>query len=121
MDENVEADQICGAKRGGFRLADGGAGAGVHFFDGHFQREHLADCVEHGKSADAVGDEVGRVFGRHHAFAQAQVADCVERLQDFRKRFGSGDEFDQFHVARRIEEMRSGPVLLKIFGATFGD
>ncbi len=110
-----------GAKRRGFWLADGRAGAGVHFLDRHFQRLHLAYHVEHGKRADAIGDEIGRVFRGDDAFAEAQVADFVERLQDFRKRLGTGDQLDQFHVTRRIEEMRSGPVLLKIFGAAFSD
>src|SRR5271169_342603 len=40
---------------------------------------------------------------------------------NFRKRLRPGDQLHQFHVARRIEEMRSGPVLLKIFGAAFGN
>ena len=38
--ENIEADNIGGAKCGRFRLADCGASAGVHFFDGHAHFGH---------------------------------------------------------------------------------
>ena len=35
--------------------------------------------------------------------------------------FGPANDFDEFHVARRIEKVRAGPVLLKFFGQAFGD
>src|ERR1700722_17254394 len=77
--------------------------------------------IQHGESADAVGDEVWSVFRAHHTFAQSQVASFVELLQHFRFGFWSRNQFDQLHVARRIEEMRTGPMFLKILGAAFGD
>ncbi len=34
---------------------------------------------------------------------------------------GPGNEFDQLHVTRRIEEMRAGPMALEIVIEAFGD
>src|ERR1700677_5100460 len=45
MHQNVEPNQIAGAERRGFRLADRRAGAGIHFFDGHIQRLHLVQRI----------------------------------------------------------------------------
>ena len=42
-------------------------------------------------------------------------------LQNFGRSFRAGDDFDEFHVARRIEKVRAGPVLLELFRQTFGD
>ena len=63
----------------------------------------------------------GVSLARHHAFAQPQIANFIERGQNFRPRLRPGNQLDQFHVARRIEKMRSRPVLLKILRAAFGD
>ena len=121
MHEDVEADDVGGAEGCGLGLADGGTGAGVHFFNGHAQFGHQAQRVHHGKRADAIGDEIGRVFGDDHAFAKAAVAKIGEGFQDFGGGFRPGDQFDEFQIARRIEEMRAGPVLLKFFAHAFGD
>ena len=100
---------------------DRGTGAGVHFFDGHAQFAHQAQRVEDGKSADAVGDEIRRVFGDDHAFAEAAVAEFRERVENFGGSFRPGDQFDQFQIARRVEEMSAGPVLLEFLAHAFGD
>ena len=67
MAEDVEADEVDGAEGGGFGPADCLAGECVHLFDGEVHLLHQAHDVEHGKSADAIGDEVGRIFGAHDA------------------------------------------------------
>ncbi len=119
--EHVEADDIGGAKSGRLGPADGGAGAGVHFFDGHAEAGHERERSEHGERADAVGDEVGSVLGAHHAFAQAAIAEIAERVENFRRSGRAGNQFDQLHVTRRVEEMRAGPMVLKLVGKAFGD
>ncbi len=121
MHQHVEPDNIGGAERGRLRPADGRAGAGVNFFDGEVHLAHQAQHVEHGKSADAIGDEVGRVLGNDHAFAHLPVAEVAERGEHIGARLGPGDQLDQLHVARRVEEMRAGPVLLEIVRAAFRD
>ena len=121
MRQHIEADNVGGAERGGPGPADGRAGAGVDFLDGHAELAHQANRLKHGEGADAVGDEIGRVLGAHDALAQHAVAEIAERVEDFGPRGGAGDQLDQLHVARRVEEMRAGPVLLKFGGELGGD
>ena len=78
-------------------------------------------ACEHGEGADAVGDEIGRVLGAHYALAQYAVAEIGERIEDFGPRGRAGNQFDQLHVARRVEEMRAGPMLLEFGGEAGGD
>ena len=91
------------------------------FLDRHIERLHLIDRVHHRERADAVGDEVRRVFRPHDALAEPLVANFFQRREHFGARFRARDQFHQLHVARRIEEVRPGPVLLKILRAAFGD
>src|SRR4029077_9523563 len=79
VDQHVESNDVGGAERGGFRLADSRTGTSVHFFDGHVERLHLAQDIEHRVGANAVGDKVGRVFGDDNALAQAEVANFIQR------------------------------------------
>ena len=44
-----------------------------------------------------------------------------ERFDHFGARCGAGNDFDQLQVARRIKEMRAGPVLLQFVGQALGD
>jgi len=60
---------------------------------------------EHAGDADAVGDEVGRVFGAHHALAQHAGHKDLELIEHQRPGAWGGDELDQRHVARRVEEV----------------
>ena len=80
-------------------------------------------CIadEHRECADAIGDKIGSILGADHAFAQLAIAEIRQSVEHFGKRCGTGNEFDQFHVSRRIEEMRAGPVLLEIGGGVFRD
>ena len=121
MSEHVEADDIGGAEGGRLGPADGRAGAGVDFLDGHAEAGHQRERSEHGKGADAIGDEIGSVLGADDAFAEAAIAEIGERVEDFGRSGRAGNQFDQLHVARRIEEMRAGPMLLEIVVEAFGD
>src|SRR5258708_6983448 len=80
--QNVEPDDVRSAKSGGLGPADGGAGAGVHFFDGHAEGLHQAERVQHREGADAIGDEIWRVFGEDDAFAESASAKIGERTQN---------------------------------------
>ena len=119
--EDVEADDIGGAEGGGLGPADGGARAGVHFLDAHAEAGHERKRSEHGKSADAIGDEIWSILGADHSFAQAAIAEIAERVEDFGGSGRAGNEFDELHVTRGIEEMRAGPMALEIVVEAFGD
>ena len=59
----------------------------------------------------------GVSFALHDALAEPQVADFFQRRKHFGAGLGPGDQFHELHVARRIEEMRAGPVLLEILAS----
>ena len=56
--------------------------------------------------ADPVGDETGRIVRADHRLAQHPVAEITDLGGDHRIGRRSGDELEQPHVARRIEEVR---------------
>ena len=57
--------------------------------------------------ADAVADEVGRVLGAHHALAERGGEETLQAIEHVGMGLAVGDEFDQMHVARRIEEVHA--------------
>ena len=95
VDEDVEADDVRGAEGGGFGPPDGRAGAGVNFFDGHAERLHEAKSIEHGKRADAIGDEIGGIFCGDDALAEAAIAEFGERGEDAGESFRTRYNLDQ--------------------------
>ena len=119
--EDVEADEIDGAESGRARPADGLAGERVDLFDAQVHFLHEAHHVEHGKCADAIGDEVGCIFRQHDALAQLRVAEMGDGFDQCGVGFWSWDQFEQAHIARRIEKMRAEPRAAEVFGKSFGD
>ncbi len=49
------------------------------------------------------------------------VAEFGEGFNDLRACYRTGNDFNQFQVAWRVEEVRAGPVLLPFFGHALGD
>ncbi len=121
MHTHVESNEIRRAKCRRLRPTHGRAGTRVHFFHGQPQRAHQAQRVQHRKRADAVGDEIRRVFRHHDTFAEPAVAELAKRFEDFAQCFRPRDHFHQFQIPRRIEEVRPGPVLLKLLAHSLGD
>ena len=121
MAENVESDEIAEAEGAGFGPADCGSGEGIDFFDAEVHFLHYAHDVEHGEGADTVGDEVGRVFGAHDALAEVEIAEAGDRFHRGGVGVGGGNDFEQPHVARRVEEVRAEPRAAEVVGEAFGD
>ena len=120
MREDVDADEIGEAKGSGARPAEGRAGERVHFFDGQALLEHEIGGVEHDGDADAVGDEVGRVVGEDDLLAEDAVGEGGEGGDDGGVAVRGGDDFEQAHVARRVEEVRAEEAAAKA-GQSGGD
>ena len=118
---DVEADDIEQAVAAGFGEADQIAGERVDFFDGVvvFHGELLDGAAE--ETADAIADEVGRVFAVDDAFAEAAVAEFAEESEDAGIGFSAGDHLDQVQIARRVEEMRAAEMAAQIGAEAFGD
>ena len=121
VQQDVDADDIRQAKRRRPRPAERGAGAGVHFLKRHAQLVHQANRIQHGKRSDAIGDEIRSILGDDDALAQLVIAKFGERFDHLGARRRAGNNFDQFQIARRIEEMRARPMLLPFLGHPFRD
>ena len=119
--EDVESDEVDGAEGGGAWPADGLSCQRVNFFDAQIHLLHEADDVEHGESADAIGDEVGRVLGEDDPFAELDIAEVDDGIDEGAIGFGSGNQFEQAHVARRIEEVGTEPGAAEVLGKSFSD
>jgi hypothetical protein len=75
---------------------------------------------QHAEHADAVGDEVRRVFGAHHALAQGGGQEAFELVGDFRLGELGRDDLDQVHVARRVEEVHAAEARFQVGVEAFG-
>ncbi len=116
MREDVDADQIGETKGSGARPADGGAGERVDLFDGEPLLEHQVGGAKHDRDADAVGDEVGRVVRKDDLLAEDAIGECGKGGDSSGIGVGGGDDFEQAHVARGIEEVRAEELLLDLDG-----
>ena len=103
------------------RPADGASGQRVHFLDAEVHLLHQAHDVQRGERADAIGDEVRRVLGVHHALAEVQIAEVRDGLHRRGIGVGSGNQFQQPHVARRVEEVRAEPAAAEVVGEALDD
>ena len=118
---DIEADDIEQAEAGAIGQADERAGERVHFFDGEVFLDHRFRDGAAEKTADAVGDEVGRVLGADDAFAETAVGELFDVGQDAGVGFRAGDQLHQVEVARRIEEVRAEEVAAELGRESFGD
>ena len=69
----------------------------------------------------AVGDEVGRILGKHNALAQAVLAKAADELGHLRQGVRGGDDLQQLEVARRVEEVRAQEVLAEALRKALSD
>ena len=121
VSEDIEAHQIDGPEGGRARPTDGGAGERVDLFDRQVHFLHEAHHVEHGKCADAIADEVGSIFRPHHALAELRVAKMRDGVDQCGVGVWRGDQFQQTHIARRIEKVRAEPRAPEVGGKSLGD
>ena len=101
----VQAHHIGRAEGAGRCAAQLLAGQIVHHVIAQAKVVHLFHGRQHAGNADAVGDEVGRVFGTHHTLAQAAGHKGFQLVQHFGLGGGGVDQLHQRHVARWVEEV----------------
>jgi len=61
------------------RPPESGAGERVHFFNSQALLEHEVCGVEHDRNADAIGNKVWRVIGKHYLLAEQAIGEGCER------------------------------------------
>ena len=116
MRQRIQADHVGGAIGGALGTADLRAGQRVDFVEAQAQ----AGGVMHGRQdrehADPVGDEIGGVQRADHALAQRRREPGFELVQHARFGVRGGDDLDQPHVARRVEEMDAAEAVAQLLG-----
>ena len=103
----IQPHHVGGAVGSALGATDGRAGERVHHIEAQLEFGGVVHGRENGKHADAVADEVGRVARVHHALAQRggqKGFQCLEHAGIGRL---ARHQFDQVHVAGRVEEVHS--------------
>ncbi|OQC55055.1 MAG: hypothetical protein BWX55_00230 [Deltaproteobacteria bacterium ADurb.Bin022] len=113
MVSHIETDEVHRSENGSARMSEGLADNGVHFVNLHLLFLHNLDAVGQIKDADAVADKVGSVFADHDAFAQGFLAELHHVIHDVFLCCFAGNDFHEFHVTRRIEEVGSQKALFQ--------
>ncbi|MPL88377.1 hypothetical protein SDC9_34397 [bioreactor metagenome] len=101
--DHVDADQIRQAEDAGARDAEDGL-HGVGLLDRQTKAQRLDHGDRHPGAADAVGDEAGGVAAVDHRLAQHRAPGLAD--EGLRRPAVLGDQLEQRHVPRRVEEMR---------------
>ncbi len=119
--QHVQTNDIQRAEGRRLRQAHRRAGERVYLLDRVAALLHQAQHGQRHDGADAVADEIWRVFGDDDAFTQHDIAKARDGFYNFRQRLARGDDLQQLHVPRRVEEVRSQPVTPEIFAESFRD
>ena len=110
MRHQVDADQVEQAEQAGGGEAHHLAGDRVGLLDGEPVIQGGVDARLHPHHADAVGDKARRVVAANDAFAQLHVAEPGQRFGHLGRCVPAGDQLQQAHIARRVEEMGDGEI-----------
>src|SRR5262249_17921884 len=111
--QNIQTHEIDSAEGGRLGPATG-AGERVDFLYAEIHLLHQAENVQAGKCANAVSDEVGRVLGVDNSLAHAHITEMRNGLDCGGIGFRGGNDLQQAHVTRRVEEMGAEPVPAEI-------
>ena len=120
MGHGVQAHHVGRAEGAAGCAAQLLAGEVIDHVEGQSEVLDLFHRGQHAGDADAVGDEVGRVLGAHHALAQAAGDEGFELVQHHGLRGRRGDQLHQRHVARRVEEVDAAKARLDRVGQRLG-
>jgi len=105
MGQGVQAHHVGRAKRARAGAAELFTRQVVHHVVAQTKLFCLGHGGQHAGRAHAVGNEVGRVLGPHHAFAQGGGDKSFQPVHHLRVGGVGGNELDQLHVARRVEKV----------------
>ena len=111
----VQADDIGGAVGGALRMADGRSGQRIDHVIAELELRRMVHRREHREDADAIADEVRRVLRVDDALAERRREERLEAGQHGGQRLRAGDQFDEVHVARRIEEVHAAESLMQMY------
>ena len=118
---DIDADEVGQAKGRHAGAPDKRPGQCVDLFDRQAMHAHRLQCVHDGEEQDAVGDKVGAIVGVDNHLAETTAAKVRDEADHARITLRRGNQLHQAHVAGRIEEVRSEPVLSEIVGPAFSE
>ncbi len=112
----VEADHVRRAERRRLRAAEARSGQVVDFVETQAEFLRFGHHRENREDADAVRDEVRRVLRAHDALADDARQEGLEVVENGRTRMRRGNQLDEMHVTRRIEEVHAAEARLQFVG-----
>ena len=118
--QRIEADDIAGAVGGALRAADLRAGQRIDFVEAEAEGGRVVHDSQDRKDADPVGDEVRGVQRADHILAEARGQPGFQRVERAGVGAFGADDFDQRHVARRVEEMNAAEARPHRLGQALG-
>jgi hypothetical protein len=103
--QGIEANHVGGTVGGALRATDDRTGQRIDDVEAETEALGVVHHREHREHTDAVGDEVRRIECAHDALAETRDQPGLEVVEQRRVGAPGRDQFDQVHVARRIEEV----------------
>ena len=111
----VNADKVIKPEQPGLGEAQRLAHHRVGLLDRYPKANRLKHPHRHPVNTDAVGEESGRIFARHHFLAEHLVGKCTELGEARRIKPRRLHHLKQFHEARRVEKMGNQKIFLERF------
>ena len=121
MRKRIETHHIRRAKGCALRPAYQRARERIHGVKADAETCSVMDRRQHRKYAHAIGDKIRRVFGADHAFAERSDQKLFKIIEYRRVGFLARDQFNQMHVARRIEEMHAAETMPQLRRKRLGE
>ena len=116
----VQTDHVSSAVGGTLRAADQRAGQAVDFVEAKAELLRVVHDGEDREHPDAVGNEVRCIQRTNDALAQTRHHPRLKVVQHSGIGVARGDQLDQVHVARRVEEMDAAEVRAQVRRQAFG-
>src|SRR6476469_1880839 len=104
---NIQADDIQQPETRALRNPDEWTGQQVDFLDGVISLELRFVDGRSEKAADAVRDEIWRIFAQHDALPEPSIAEIRSEANYVRIGVRARDNFGKVQVSRRVEEVRA--------------
>ena len=118
--QHVQAHQVGSFEHRRFGSTHKGAENGIHILDRKPLLLHQLHGLYHPLNPDAVCDKIGGVLGPDNSFPEDSFSEIGHEGEDFGQGFLTGDNFQQSHVANRIEKVGSQKMLVEFLAQARG-
>ena len=119
MRERIETDHIGSPVSGTLGATYRRSGQRVNLIEAQLELHGVMHGCRDRKHANTVGDKIGRVVGADHAFADSGDEKSFQLIENRGLGVWRGNQFDQFHITRRIEKMYAAEAMTQRFRKYF--